>query len=437
MRGITLLGAGAAITAATLLTAACGSSDSSSGGGATAADTKAVTIWTSVDQPVLDGLKAALDPKAKAAGITVTWSKVDNINQLIVTKVQANAAPDIALIPQPGVIANLVKRNAVVPLNDILDMTALQSNMIPGTLDAGTVDGKLYGLLTSMNVKGLVWYPKKAWAAAGYTVPTTLDELNTLTAKMASSGQTPWCLGIESGAATGWPATDWLENLVMRYGGKQGYNDWVAHKTLFDSPLVRQAADEFQKIAFTQGNVLGGQKSIASNNFGTAGNPMFDAKPGCMMYMQGSFITGFFPKTVQSSLDDSVGVFYLPQAPGSAEKPVEGGGDLAALFKDTPSGREIMKDLSATDIGLIAATNSSFLSPHKDFPLATYPLKTTAAVAKIASDATSFLFDGSDAMPAQVGSGSFWKDMTAWINGSMTLDDALKDIDSSWPATSS
>jgi alpha-glucoside transport system substrate-binding protein len=431
MQRTTLIKTGALLASVTLLAAACSSGSSGSG-----SSSKAVTIWTSVDQPVLDGLKAALAPVAKSQGITVTWSKVDNINQIIVTKVEANAAPDIAMIPQPGVIANLVQRHAVEPLNNVLDMSSLQTSMIAGTLDSGTVNGSLYGLLVSMNVKGLVWYPKKAWDAAHYTVPTTLDQLNTLTDQMRTSGQTPWCLGIESGTATGWPATDWFENLIMRYGGASAYNDWVAHKTNFNSPLVKQAAAEFQKIAFTQGNVLGGQHSIASNNFGTAGNPMFSPKPGCMMYMQGSFITGFFPKDVQAALDTDVGVFYLPAAAGSTETPVEGGGDLAAMFNNNASTKTIMKDLSQTSIGLIAGKTSSFLSPHKDFPLNTYPLATTAAVATIASKATAFLFDGSDAMPAQVGAGSFWKDMTNWISGSMTLDQALSDIDSSWPSSS-
>ena len=122
-------------------------------------------------------------------------------------------------------------------------MSALQDNMLPGTLEAGTVDDKLYGMLVSANVKGLVFYPKKAWEEAGYpTEVATIDDLNALTEQIKADGNTPWCMGIESDTATGWPATDWFETLVAKYGGEDGYNQWVTHETPFDSDLVREAA---------------------------------------------------------------------------------------------------------------------------------------------------------------------------------------------------
>jgi alpha-glucoside transport system substrate-binding protein len=432
----------AAVGVAALATSGCLSSGSSGGGGGAEASGavkgSTVTIWTSMDQPVIDGLKAAMESKASAQGMTVKWSKVDNINQLIMTKIQANDTPDIALIPQPGVVADIVARGKATPL-DFLDQNTLKSSMIPGTLDAGTVNGKLYGLLVSANAKSFVFYPKKAWDAAGYKAPQSLDELNTLTDKIKADGTAtaPWCMGIGSEAATGWPATDWFEDLIMRYGGTQGYNDWVKHNTKFESPLVNQAAGEFQKLLFTPGNVLGGRKSIASNAFGTAGNPMFSgAKPGCMMYKQGSFITGkgFFPDKVLSDIDNQVGVFYFPPAQAGGEKPMLGGGDMAVLLHNTAGAQAAMKLLADTSIGDQAAGKTSFLSPHKDFDVTKYGGTLSQEVAKIAYGSSVFLFDGSDQMPGAVGSGSFWKDMTAWISDKESLDKALKNIDDSWPS---
>ncbi|MFI5825107.1 ABC transporter substrate-binding protein [Streptomyces rishiriensis] len=418
-----------ALSALALLATGCAS------GSGSASDKKTITVWTGMDQPIIDGLKAKLAPEAKAQGLTVEWRRVDNINQLLVQKVQAGDAPDIALLPQPGIIKDLASKGKITPLDDVLDLPALSKSMTAGTLDVAKSGGKTYGLMVSMNVKGLVFYPKKAFESAGYTAPKSLDELNTLTAKIKADGNTPWCLGIESGTATGWPATDWIENLVLKYGGVDKYNEWISHKVTFDSPLVRKAADQFEKIAFTDGNVLGGRKSIASNAFGTAGNAMFKSKPGCYMYQQGSFITGFFPKTVQKNLDSEVGVFGLPPATANGGNPVEGGGDTASIYKDSPAARKVMKLLAATDLGTTAAGNgASFISPHKDFPLSAYPLKTTRSVAKVAYDSTGFVFDGSDAMPTAVGTGTFWKDMTAWITGGESLDTALKNIDASWPA---
>jgi alpha-glucoside transport system substrate-binding protein len=443
MRGPSRIKLFAALGVTMALTSAClssGGSSSSSGGGKPQGEVKGskVTIWASMDPPVIAGLKAGLEPLAQAAGVTVTWQRVDNINQVIMTKIQANATPDIVFIPQPGVVADIVNRGKATALDDVVDMNALKSSMLAGTLEAGTVNGKLYGLLVSANTKSFVWYPKKAWDAAGYKAPQTIDELNALTDKIKAdkTAAAPWCIGIESKAATGWPATDWFEDLIMRYGGPDQYNQWVKHQIKFDSPLVRQAAAEFEKVAFTSGNVLGGRKSIASNAFGTAGNPMFTPnKPGCMLFKQGSFITGagFFPPAVQSNLPENVGVFYFPPAQAGGDKPILGGGDMAVLLHNTAGARAVMKMLGDKSIGE-PAMGTSFLSPHKDFDVTKYKGETAQQVAKITYASSIFLFDGSDQMPGAVGAGTFWKDMTSWISGQESLDTALKNIDNSWPS---
>jgi alpha-glucoside transport system substrate-binding protein len=430
----------AVVGVAALATSACLSSGSSGGGGGGSATGEVkgstVTIWTSLDQPIMDALKAAAAPKAQAAGMTLNWSRVDNINQLIMTKIQASDTPDIALIPQPGVVNDIVTRGKATPLDDVVDMSALKASMIPGTLEAGTFKGKLYGLLISANAKSFVFYPKKAWDKAGYTAPKSIDELNALTDKIKAdkSASSPWCAGIGSEAATGWPATDWFEDLIMRYGGVDGYNKWVKNEIKFDSPLVKQAAAEYEKLLFTPGNTVGGRKAIASTSFQTAGNPMFDApKPGCMLYKQGSFITTFFPKPVQANLDADVGVFGFPPAKAGGENPLLGGGDLAVLLHNTAGAQAAMKLLADKSIGDQAAGATNFLSPHKDFDISKYKGQIFQDTAKIAYSTTTFLFDGSDQMPGAVGAGTFWKDMTAWIANQESLDTALKNIDDSWP----
>jgi alpha-glucoside transport system substrate-binding protein len=418
---------GVAVLAASLSLTACGGDD---GGGS---DDGTVTIWSSVDQPVQDGLLKALEAKV-GDDITIDWQKVENINQLIMTKIQAGDTPDIAFIPQPGVVKDMVNLEAVEPLDDVISQESKDS-MIPGTLEAGTVDDTLYGLLVSANVKGLIFYPKKAWEEAGYpTEVASIDELNQLTETIKADGGTPWCMGIESDTATGWPATDWFETLIAKYGGVDQYNQWVTNEIKFDSDLVRQAAAEFEELMFTEGNVLGGRETIASTNFGTAGNPMFDEEPGCWMYNQGSFITGFFPDDVQADLDANVGVFGFPPATAGGENPVIGGGDMATMLSDSDDVKTVMQALSETDIGNDAAPTSSFISPHTDFDESLYANETVRIYAAVASESTGFLFDGSDQMPGEVGAGTFWKDMTAWISGQEDLDTALANIDASWPS---
>lgn len=434
----------AVVATAAVVLAACGGGESETAaptaeGSAAAAEGGTVTIWTSVDQPVMDGLKAGLEPIAAAQNITVEWQKVDAIDQLIITKAQAGDLPDIAIVPQPGVVQKLVDLGVAKPLDGVVDMENLKSITVPGEIEAGIMsDGSLYGLLTSMNVKGLVWYPKAAWEANGYAVPQSLDELAALTDEMAKAGQTPWCNGIESGGATGWPATDWMENLVMRQAGPEGYNAWVKGDVKFDSPEFRNAAAYFEKLFLTNDDyVNGGRESIPALSFGDASKGLFTdpAKPDCMMYSQGSFITGFFPEEIQADLDNQVGVFVLPGATAGEAPPVEGGGDLSVLLSDNPAAATVMNLLTDPAVGIPAAANSSYLSPFKTFDVANYAGAITQQVAKIAYDASYFLFDGSDAMPAEVGAGTFWTEMTAWISGQTSLDDAIKNIDASWPAS--
>jgi alpha-glucoside transport system substrate-binding protein len=418
-----------AALASSFVAAGCGGGDDSGD------DAKEVTIWSSVDAPVQEGLSAVLSEKAKADGYTINWESVDNINQLIMTKLQANDTPDIALIPQPGVVKDIVSRNAGFPLDDVVDMAALEESMVPGTLEAGMVDDQLYGLLVSMNVKSLVFYNKQAWDKAGYKAPESIDELNALTDQIKADGGTPWCMGIESETATGWPATDWFEDLVMRYGGVDGYNQWVSHEMPFDSDVVREAAAEFEELMFTEGNVLGGRKAITSTAFQTAGNPMFDAEPGCWLYKQGSFITGFFPEEVLTDVDANIGVFGFPAAEAGGENPVLGGGDLAVMLDDSASTKAVMAMMGDVDLGEEAAPNSSFISPHKTFDVSLYPNELTKSYADVAYSSTAFLFDGSDQMPGEVGAGSFWKEMTAWIGDQQDLDATLTNIDESWPSS--
>lgn len=433
MRKRGFLTAVALVGAASLTLSGCLSEPSSSS--QASGDNTTVEIMLGFSGAQLSNFQKSVDPWAKSQGITIKWSPSDNFNQLINTRVQGNNVPDVAMFPQPGVLMDLVGKNKIQPLDDVVDMADLKTNMTSGTLKVGTKDSKLYGLLVSMNVKSLVFYPKKSWDSAGYKAPGTLTELEALTAQIKAKGTAPWCLGIESGSATGWPATDWIEDLVLKYGGIDQYNKWVAGDVKFSSDLVKKAATEFSTLTFgTEGNVYGGRGAVASNAFGTAGNPMFDTPSKCYLYKMGNFITGegFFPSSVLSDVDNQVGVFGFPGT--GTTSPVLGGGDLVAMMKTSDAAKKVIAYMSSKDFGAEAAKAGTFLSPRKDFTESNYPSKLTANIAKIAYSATDFAFDGSDSMPGVVGSGSFWKEMTSWISNQETMDTALKNIDASWPS---
>jgi alpha-glucoside transport system substrate-binding protein len=383
------------------------------------------------------GFQDGLNEWAQANGVTIKFSEASqSFDTIVRTRVQGNNLPDIALFPQPGVMMDIANSGKMQDLGTMLDKAKIESTLVPGELAAGTsADGKLYGAPMSMNVKSLVFYPKKAFEAKGYKAPTTIAELEALTNQIKADGTPPWCVGIESAAATGWPATDWVEDFVLRYGGPEKYDQWVKHEIPFNDPVVVQAAQEFEKLALADGNVFGDRKAVVSNAFSTAANPMFEDPPKCFLHRQGNFITqkGFFPEKVRQNLDEEVGVFQLPGT-DAASKPVLGGGDLAGAFSNDADTKKVMEHITGPDFKFADLAASSWISPHKTFDTSQYPDETTKAIAEAAYASTVFRFDGSDQMPGAVGAGSFWKGMTAWISGQQDLNEALTTIEESWPS---
>jgi alpha-glucoside transport system substrate-binding protein len=430
---------GTAVAAVAMLFAsACLSEEGGGGGGSgeSGGGDKQVEIMYGFGGDQSKGFEGAIKQFEQSSGIKVKLTEASqSFDTLIRPRVQGNNTPDIALFPQPGLMLDFAKQGKMQDLSTIINVDQLRSSLVPGMLEAGTQDGKVYGAIVSMNVKSLVWYPKKAFEAKGYKVPTTIAELESLTNQIKADGTTPWCVGIGAAAATGWVATDWMEDFVLRFGGPEKYDQWVRHEIPFNDPVVVQAAQEFEKLALADDNVFGGRKGTLSNAYETAINPMFQDPPKCFLHRQGNFITqkGFITEKVRPDLDEEVGVFQLPGTDAN-NKPVLGGGDLAGAFSNDEDTKKAMEFLTSPDFAFTELAASSYMSPHKGFDVTKYPDQTTQEIAKLAYGATVFRFDGSDLMPGAVGAGSFWKGMTAWISGQKDLEETLKEIDESWPS---
>jgi alpha-glucoside transport system substrate-binding protein len=406
------------------------------GGGEAAAGDKQIEIMYGFGGDQSKGFEGAMKEFETSSGITIKFTDASqSFDTMIRPRVQGNNPPDIALFPQPGLMLDFAKQGKLQDLGTMLDVNSLKSALVPGVLDVGTQEGKVYGFPVNFNVKSLVWYPKKAFEAKGYQVPTTIAELEALTDKIKADGTTPWCVGIESAGATGWVATDWIEDFVLRYGGPEKYDQWVRHEIPFNDPVVVQSAQEFEKLALADGNVFGGRKSVVSSNFATAINPEFDDPPKCFLHKQGNFITqkDFIKESVRQNLDEEVGVFQLPGTDAN-NKPLLVGGDLAGAFTNDDDVKKALEFMSSPQFKFSNIATATWLSAVKSFDLGQYPNETTKTVAKLAYESTVSRFDGSDTMPGAVGAGSFWKDMTAWISGQKSLDEALKDIEDSWPS---
>lgn len=377
----------------------------------------------------------SLAPFEEESGIDVEYVSSSDFTTLITSRVEGGDPPDIALFPQPGALLGFADDDAVQPLDDVIDLAAIEESLIPGFLDATTgEDGSVYGVPMRMAVKSVVWYPEPEFEEAGYEVPETYEELMALTEQIAADGGTPWCIGAESGADTGWVITDWMEENMLRLHGEEVYDQWVANELPFDSPEVVAAGEMFGEIAFTDGYVLGGPQGILTTAFGDAPNPMFEDEPGCWLHRQGNFITGFFPDEVQEDLAANVGTFVYPgEEAGST--PILGGGDLAALFDaENEAAAQVVEYLGSDEFGQPWAEAGGWLSPHATFDTSLYPDETTQQIATLAQEGEVFRFDGSDLMPASVGAGSFWSEMVSWVNGQIELEEALANIEESWPA---
>lgn len=370
-------------------------------------------------------------------GIDIQYEGSKEFEASIGAQFQAGATADIIDFPQPGLAATFVKQGKTIPVSKLgIPDAWLKENYLPSWLDMAAVPGPdgqpvQAGIWQRFNGKSLVWYPKAAFDKAGYKVPTTWDELMALTDQIAKDGDTPWCIGIESGAATGWPATDWIEDIMLRTTTLQNYDKWVKGELKFDSPEVRKAIDTMGKIWQNEKYVQGGKAKIATTNFGDAPAGMFQNPPKCWLHRQGNFITSFFPKGLTPGVDYDF--FYLPPIDAAQGKPFLVAGDMMVATKDRPEVKAVMQWFSTGDGVKGWLQQGSALGPQKDVNLDWYKDPVEKKIASVYQQATSVRFDGSDLMPGKVGAGSFWKGMTDWVTGAAPLDTILKEIDASWP----
>ncbi len=437
MRIRSKLTASATLGAVAVLTAGCLSDGGGGGGGGSNNTSRSIEVMYAFasGSKQESGFRAEVDAWAEENDVEIEYAQTGNFNQLINTRVQGNDAPDVALFPQPGIMRDLAAEGQLADLSDVIPQEDLDA-LVQGALATGQVDGTQYAVPVSINVKSIVFYPKEAFEAE-YEVPETFDDLVSLTEQIQQDGTAPWCFGIESEAATGWPATDWVENLMVINYGSDVYNQWVNHEIPFNDPQVAEVLDQMEQLLLEEGRTNGGRQSIASSQFLTSGNALFDDPPGCYMFRQGNFVAdeGGFPEDVLANLDERVGVFPMPGLTAE-DKPVLGGGDLAGIFsQDNEAAQELVAFLASSEFGTSGyGETGGWISPNTEFDTSVYPTETLASIAEIAYESTEFVFDGSDQMPGEVGSGSFWRDMTAWISGQQEAEATLDNIENSWPA---
>ncbi len=379
----------------------------------------------------------SIAPFEEATGIDINYIGDKEFEGRIGIAVDGGNAPDIADFPQPGLLANYVRQGHVVDVSSWMSDEWLQQQYNPSWLDMATMEGPdgepiMAGTWYRMNTKSQVFYPKARFEEAGYEVPETWEELLALTEQIAADGDPAWCIGIESGAATGWAATDWTEEMMLRTTSLENYDAWVAGELPFDSPEVRGAIEAWSEIWFNPDYVFGGTDGIVTTNFGDSPAPMFDDPPGCWLHKQGNFITGFFPEGVE--FDEDWSFFYLPPIDDEFGRPYLVAGDLNGMFNDRPEVRAVMEFMTTPQSAMGWLQNGGALLAHQTATPDMYGQPVEKLLAQLVSEATAFRFDASDLMPGEVGAGTFWSGMTDYVSGGADLDTILPEIDASWPA---
>jgi alpha-glucoside transport system substrate-binding protein len=359
-----------------------------------------------------------------------------NIN----VQVAGGNAPDISIFPQPGKLADFARDGSIVPLApEAADAAA--ANWSEAWTVFGNVDGTQYGVPVKSDLKSLVWYQPAAFEAAGYTVPTTFDEFTALVDQMvADGGAKPLCVGIESGPATGWTYTDWVEDMVLRQHGPEVYDQWVLNEIPFSDPRIVESMDTVLSL-WNEDTVFASSGTIAATAFQDNGQPLVDGQ--CYMHRQASFYSAFIPAGTPfaDGSEGAVDVFYFPDIDGS--KPVLGAGTLAAAFNERPEVHQLLaymatpeyaeaRQIAQYELKGGGQALSGFLSAVQGQDPSVYqPLE--QSFLEILENSSIVRFDASDLMPADVGAGTFWTEGTSAVNGDKTAQEAAEAIEASWP----
>ena len=391
--------------------------------------------WLGPDQENVEKVLAGF---AAASGHDVSYVGSDSFEQQIMIDAEAGSAPNVAVFPQPGLAADMAKRGFLTPL---ADGTAdwVKENYAAGQswVDLGTYAGadgadNLYGFFYKVDVKSLVWYSPENFEDAGYEVPTSMEDLMALTDQIVADGGTPWCIGLGSGGATGWPATDWVEDMMLRTQTPADYDAWVKNDLKFNDPKVVAAIEEFGAFARNDAYVAGGAGAVASTDFRDSPKGLFDSPPQCYMHRQASFIPAFFPEG--TVVGEDADFFYFP---AYAEKdlgaPVLGAGTVWAITNPSDAANDLIAYLETPEAHETWMALGGFLTPHKGVDTSKFSDAATAKMNDILLAATTFRFDGSDLMPGAVGAGSFWTGMVDYTGGK-SAQEVADGIQASWDA---
>jgi len=394
---------------AALVLAAC----STGGDDASAKEVTVVGTWGGSEQ---ESFLAMVAPWEEETGNTVKYTGSRGLGAYLTTAVQSGTLPDLAGLPGPGEMAEFAQQGALRPLDEVLDLETYRSQTSPAFVELGTVDGNIVAVFIKSALKGLIWYNTGTFTGEP---PTTWDEVM---ATDPGSAESLWCVGLESGADSGWPGTDWIEDIVLRQSGPDVYDAWVAGTHQWSTPEIRSAFEAFGDVLDSS---YGGTTFVNSTNFGSGANPMFEDPPGCLFHHQASFITDFF-KEQGGAVDGEFDFFPMPDMNAEYAGAFTGAGDLFGLFSDKPAAQDLLKYLVTPEAQQIWVDRGGALSGNTE--VTTYPDEVSQRSAETLGSAEIFRFDGGDLMPLAM-KAAFFRAMVDFTENQGNLDTILAGLD--------
>lgn len=416
---------GLSFSAAATLLAACGG-----GGSSSVVQSNSIDLLTTWGGAELDSFNAVIAPFKSQNGISINVETTKDVNATLTTRLAGNNPPDIAVLPNPGKMQQLAGQNKLIALDSFLDMGTVHSDYSAAWTDLGSYKGHLYAIFYKAANKGTIWYNPAAFQSASYQVPATWNDLVSLSTQIATAGQYPWSMGVESGSASGWPAADWIAQIYLNQSGPDMYDKWVAHTIPWTDPSIKTAFQTFGQIAHGTHYINGAPQSILATNYQPASFLPFNTPPQAYMYYLGDF-TETFITTQFTSLTPGTGFnfFPFPTINSQYAGAVTGGADLITAMKNTTAVQKLVKYLETAGAQEIWVKRGGFTSPNKKVDLNAYPDPVAKASAQQLQNAKIYRFGADDLMPAQV-EDAFWKAMLTYIATPDQLDTILSGMES-------
>ncbi|MBC8093453.1 MAG: carbohydrate ABC transporter substrate-binding protein [Pseudonocardia sp.] len=378
-------------------------------------------VWSDEEQTAFETVLAEFESRT---GAEVSYTSAgDELPTVLQTRLAGGAPPDVAVIPQPGFVAELARAGSLQPLSAAAE-SVIDEQYAPVWKELGTVDGALYGLVFKAANKSTVWYDAQA-LGTGFTPPTDLAGLTELLRTQSDSGATPLSLG----AADGWTLTDWFENVYLRTAGPESYDALAAHEIPWTDPTVRTALDQLAQVWQPQ-YVPGGAESALQTEFTDSVVNVFGDTPSASIVYEGDFVAGVISESTSSVVGEDADYFRFPDVDGASG--VVSGGDTVVTLTPNPAAAALVEFLASADAATIWAEIGGFISPNGQVTPDAYPDETTRSIATDLASAETVRFDMSDLMPAAFGGtdgAGFWKGMQDVLADPSQTDAILADLE--------